>query len=587
MDDLTEDILGSLTDEMTAEERQQKITELRDQYANEASEDGKYEAVVKSFYGGNEYFLFVYETYRDVRLVGAPPESIGKYGGDTDNWMWSRHTGDFSIFRVYTAPDGSPAEYAEENIPLKPKHYLPISLKGYQKDDYAMIWGYPGGTERYLTSYGIDFATDDKNPALINTFGKALEVMKSYMDADPEVRIELASDYAGLANSWKYFIGQSRGLKNLDVKGKKEVIEKDFTKWVNSSQKNKDEYGEVLENIQKGYDMMDDNVTPFYYFAIGMGNLAISANMRMRQLSGLLEDKKDNKAAIKETTASLKENAEAFFEDYDDAMDRDIFKGLLKMYKKDLPPDQLPDVFTTIDKKYKGDTDKYVDDIFDNSLFTDSKRMMKFLDNPSKKKLDKAPLYQAVRSIRNNMVGYYSSFNEGQALVDDNMRLFIAGLREMNPQIKYYPDANSSMRFSYGTIQDYYPADAIHYDYVTNLAGIMEKEDPSNPEFVVPEKLKELYEMKDFGPYGVDGKMITCFLSTNDITGGNSGSPVMNGNGELIGLAFDGNWEAMSGDIAFEPELQRTINVDIRYVLFIIDKFAGAQNLIDELTIVR
>jgi hypothetical protein len=588
MDDLTDEIVSELTGEMTADERRAKIREITKPIKEEASEDGKYDVVVKSFYGGNEYYMFVYQTYKDVRLVGAPPESIGKFGGDTDNWMWPRHTGDFSVFRIYTAPDGTPAEYSEENIPLKPKHHLPISLKGYQKDDYAMIWGFPGGTERYLTSYGIEFALEKKNPALINVLGQVLEVMKSYMDSDPVLRIEYASDYAGLANGWKYFIGQTKGLKDLDVKGKKEAIEKDFTTWVNANADRKEKYGNVLEDIKSGYGMMDDNVTPLYYLMIGSSNIdLLSSAMGGMQLNEMLADKKENEVAIDETTASMKARAEGFFETFNYDMDSDLTKALLRIFLKNLPSDQLPDVFVTIDNKFKGDIDKYVDNMYEKSIFSNEGRLMKFLDKPSQKKLEKDPAFAAMQSFMAESMAIQGAYGQGQAMVDDNMQLFIAGLREMNPQKNYYPDANSTLRFSYGSVKDYYPADAVHYDYTTNLYGVMEKEDPTNPEFVVPERLKELYLKKDFGPYAENGKLITCFLSTNDITGGNSGSPVMNGNGELIGIAFDGNWEAMSGDIAFEEELQRTINVDIRYVLWVIDKFAGAQNLIDELTIVK
>jgi len=588
MEDLNDLILPELTDDMSASERSKKIRELTKDIKEEASEDGRYDVVVKSFYGGNEYYLFVYETYKDVRLVGAPPSSIGKYGGDTDNWMWPRHTGDFCIFRVYAAPDGSPAEYAEENVPLKPRHHLPISLKGVEKDDFAMIWGFPGGTERYLTSYGIEFALDEKNPALIDVLGTALEVMKSYMDADDDLRIKYASDYASMANGWKYFIGQTKGLKDLNVKAKKKKIEDEFIKWINQDQERKEKYGDVLENLEAGYDEMDDFVKQVYYAAIGSGNLELLAQAgQMGQLAGLLEDRKENKAAIEETAKSMKEGVAAFFEDYDKDMDRDMMKAMLHLYKENLPADKLPEIFVTINEDFDGNIDAYVDEMYEESIFANEEDMMKFLDKPKLKKLEKDLAYNASNSLRSVMMAYGQKYNSAESKVNDNMRLFIAGLREMNPDKKYYPDANSTMRFTYGSVQDYYPADAVHYDYVTHLYGVMEKEDPESDEFVVPEKLKELYEAKDYGPYGQDGKLIVCFLSTNDITGGNSGSPVMNGNGELIGIAFDGNWEAMSGDIAFEPELQRTINVDIRYVLFIIDKFAGAQNLIDELTIVK
>ncbi len=588
MEDLTEVVMSELTEDMTAEERSAKVREITNPIRDEASEEGKYDAIVKSFYNGSEYYLFVYETYKDVRLVGAPPSSIGKYGGDTDNWMWPRHTGDFAVLRIYTAPDGTPAEYSEENIPLRPRHHLPISLKGYDRNDYAMIWGFPGSTERYLTSNGIEFAIEQKNPAIINILGTILDVMKIHMDADDAIRIKYASDYAGLANGWKYFIGQTRGLKRLDVKGKKLDIENDFANWIEKSSDRRNRYGNVLNNIETGYQKMDGLVTPLYFLMLGSRNINFSGlAMQTMQLEALLDNRKDNKTQIEITVEALKAGADEFFEDYDFDIDRDLVTATLKLFKKELKPEQLPSIFITIDAKFKGSIEDYVNDMFDNSIFTANERFTKFLNKPRKKMLERDAGFAIVKSLNESMMLYRSDFMEGQADVDNNMRLFIEGLRAMNPDVNYYPDANSTLRFTYGTILDYYPADAVHYNYVTHLYGVMEKEDPTNPEFIVPEKLKALFEAKDYGQYGENGKMIVNFLSTNDITGGNSGSPVINGRGELIGIAFDGNWEAMSGDIAFEVEIQRTINVDIRYVLFIIDKYANAQHLINELTIVK
>jgi hypothetical protein len=588
MEDLTEAVMAELTDDMTAEERSAKVREITNPIRDEAAQDGKYDAIVKGFYNGSEYYLFVYETYKDVRLVGAPPSSIGKYGGDTDNWMWPRHTGDFAVLRIYTAPDGSPAEYSKENIPLKPRHHLPISLKGYDRNDYAMIWGFPGSTERYLTSHGIEFAVEQKNPAIISILGTILDVMKIHMDADDATRIKYASDHAGLANGWKYFIGQTRGLKRLDVKGKKREIENDFTDWIEQSSDRRNRYGNVIGNLEAGYQKMDGLVTPFYFLFLGSRNIDFSGlAMQTMQLEGFLEDRKENRAQIEITVEALNAGADEFFEDYDFDIDRDMAKALLKLLRKELKPEQLPSVFLTIDDKFKGNIEDYVNDIFDVSILTDKERFLKFLNKPRKKTLDSDPGFALVNSLNESAMLYRADFMDGQAEVDNNMRLFIEGLRVMNPDINYYPDANSTLRFTYGTILDYYPADAVHYNYVTHLYGVMEKEDPTHPEFIVPEKLKSLFEAKDYGQYGENGKMIVNFLSTNDITGGNSGSPVINGKGELIGIAFDGNWEAMSGDIAFEVELQRTINVDIRYVLFIIDKYANAQHLINELTIAK
>ncbi|HOF81587.1 MAG: S46 family peptidase [Bacteroidales bacterium] len=588
MEDVTEQVLSELDDEMTIEKRAAKIREITSPIKEKASEDGKYDAVVKSFYDGSEYYLFVYQTFKDVRLVGAPPSSIGKFGGDTDNWMWPRHTGDFAILRVYSAPDGSPADYSKDNVPLKPKHHLPVSVKGYEKDDYAMIWGFPGNTERYLTSYGIDFAINQKNPAIIDVFGTMLDVMKKQMDADPAIRIELASDHAGIANVWKYFIGQTRGLKRLDVKSKKKEIEKDFINWYKKNDETNEKYGNVLQNLQAAYQQMEGTITPFYLIAIGSSNIeCLNLSMQTVVMEEMLEKKKENKAQIELTIDALKETSEEFYSDYNISMDRDMLSSMLSLFKKRLSLNQLPDIFTTINAKFNGDINSYVDYVFKNSIFTDKDRYNKFLSNPKVKTLKKDPINELSSSFNKIIASYQANLAEGQQNVSLNMRKFIAGLREMNPSVKYYPDANSSMRFTYGTIKDYYPADAVHYDYITHAKGILEKEDPTNEEFIVSPKLKELIKKGDFGIYGKDGDLVINFLSTNDITGGNSGSPVINGKGELIGIAFDGNWEAMSGDIAFENELQRTISVDIRYVLFVIDKYAGAKHLIDELTLVK
>lgn len=588
MEDVTEQVLSELDDEMTIEKRAAKIREITSPIKEKASEDGKYDAVVKSFYDGSEYYLFVYQTFKDVRLVGAPPSSIGKFGGDTDNWMWPRHTGDFAILRVYSAPDGSPADYSKDNVPLKPKHHLPVSIKGYEKDDYAMIWGFPGNTERYLTSYGIDFAINQKNPAIIDVFGTMLDVMKKQMDADPAIRIELASDHAGIANVWKYFIGQTRGLKRLDVKSKKKEIEKDFINWYKKNDETNEKYGNVLQNLQAAYQQMEGTITPFYLIAIGSSNIeCLNLSMQTVVMEEMLEKKKENKAQIELTIDALKETSEEFYSDYNISMDRDMLSSMLSLFKKRLSLNQLPDIFTTINAKFNGDINSYVDYVFKNSIFTDKDRYNKFLSNPKVKTLKKDPINELSSSFNKIIASYQANLAEGQQNVSLNMRKFIAGLREMNPSVKYYPDANSSMRFTYGTIKDYYPADAVHYDYITHAKGILEKEDPTNEEFIVSPKLKELIKKGDFGIYGKDGDLVINFLSTNDITGGNSGSPVINGKGELIGIAFDGNWEAMSGDIAFENELQRTISVDIRYVLFVIDKYAGAKHLIDELTLVK
>ncbi|MFC2106979.1 S46 family peptidase [Bacteroidota bacterium] len=590
MEDVTDSIIPFLSDTMTEGQRSTKVGEIMGKLKKRASEDGKYHVVIKGFFGGNEYYLFVYEVYTDIRLVGAPPSSVGKFGGDTDNWMWPRHTGDFSIFRVYTAPDGSAADFAKENVPMTPKHHLPVSVAGYEKGDFAMIWGYPGGTDRYLTSYGINFNLEHYNPNIIKILGAKLEVWKKYMDADPKVKIQYASKYAGSANGWKYYIGQDRGLKKLDVYGQKQELEKRFQKWVNADPERKEKYGDVLENYKEAYEEMGKDFKKLIYTALAANGAEILGFARgYGQLAELLEQKTDE-AIVTETTDELKESSAAYFKNYNEAADENVMAAMFKIYYEDMPHDFLPVEFTNMVKKYKEDFTAMAADIFENSVFSNQEKVDAFLAKPKAKTIEKDPAYILSNAFIAKLGEARGGYGAATAKLAPNDRLFIDGLRKMDPDKVFYPDANSTMRLSYGTVEPYKAADAVYYDYVTTLAGVMEKEDPNNDEFIVEEKLKELYKNKDFGQYAsiVNGEetVVTCFLTTHDITGGNSGSPVINAKGELIGLAFDGNWEAMSGDIAFAPELQRTINVDVRYVLFIIDKYAGAQRLIDELDIV-
>ncbi len=590
MEDVTDSIIPFLSDTLSEAERGSQVRKIRTRLAKKAEEDGKYAARVSSFFGGNEYYLFVYTVYKDVRLVGAPPSSIGKYGGDTDNWMWPRHTGDFSIFRVYTGPEGESASFAEENIPLKPDHHLPVSLDGYDEGDFAMIWGYPGGTERYLTSYGIQYKLDAFLPVLVEIFEAQITSWKTHMDVDQAVRIQYASKYAGLANAWKLFLGQIRGLKRLKVYEKKQKIEEAFQAWANADPDRKEKYGEVLNNLEESYATLTTEFPNLAYTALAANSPEILGYAaQYGQLLELLESKA-NDIIIDETIDGMKAGMADHFKDYYAAADKDAFEALMEVYHKNVPTDMQPEYFLELVEDMDGNFEALADYVFNTSIFESEDQINAFLEKPKAKTLARDPALKLSTEFSNMMGQVMGQYREANATIGEYDRLFIAGLREMNPDKVYCPDANSTMRMTYGSVEDYMAADAVYYDYYTTLAGVMEKEDPSNAEFIVEEDLKVLFENKDFGRYGemVDGKekMIVCFLTTNDITGGNSGSPVINGKGELIGIAFDGNWEAMSGDIAFEPDLQRTINVDIRYVLFIIDKMAGAQNLIDELTIV-
>lgn len=587
MEDVSEQINKAL-EGLAEGERAAKIAELSKEIVAKATEGTHYNANVKDFFEGNEFYLFVYETFRDVRLVGAPPSSVGKYGGDTDNWMWPRHTGDFSIFRVYTAPDGTPADYSEDNVPLKPKHFLPISLEGVKEGDFSMIFGYPGSTDRYLTSFGVEDELENHQPTVVSIRDKKLAIMREFMNEDPATRIQYASKYAQVANYWKYYIGQQEQLKNNNVWDKKTALESDFTKWVSQSEERKAKYGEALTLIEEAVkEMSSKTVASTYLLEAGLtGSDAILYAFRSnRVLAGALKsgDAEKIKAAADKLMAGLNDH----FKDYNKALDQKMYAEMLKMYEANVSEEQLPDFFVSALKTSWNDIERYANRSFKSSIFTDREKMEAFLANPSKKVLDRDPILQASTSMIQMYFGQNAANASALEKLEKGNRLFVAGLREMNPDKKYYPNANSTMRMTYGNVGSYEAQDAVTYDFATTMDGLIAKMDNSNPEFVVPEKLVELYNNKDYGRYAnEDGSMNVCFISNNDITGGNSGSPVINGKGELIGLAFDGNWEAMSGDIAFEPNLQRTISVDIRYVLFIVDKYAGATNLIDEMVLV-
>lgn len=589
IEDVTMKINSQLNDEMSEAERAGKIREIGAQIAAEAKKNTHYTAAVQPFFSGNHFYLLVYETFRDVRLVGAPPSSVGKYGADTDNWMWPRHTGDFSMFRVYMAPDGKPAAYSEDNIPLKPKHFLPISNKPLEKGDFAMILGYPGGTTRYMTSYGIDDVLSITHPNRIKIRGMKQDIMLEDMLADDKVRIQYASKYSGSTNYWKFSIGQKAGLERLNIKGKKQKIESKFMNWVSQNSYRKSKYGEALKLIEESLKATQAQRKATQYvrecFNGGVEILAIANGGN--NLLNLLKNSPKEKEKIQKAADRLKNGAARFFKNYNAPTDQKIAAALFQLYFEDVPQEFHPDILAEINKKFKGDFTKYAEFLFEKSVFSSEEKLNAFLDNPKLKVLKKDPALLAARSIAlkaRELGAFTAEYNTALAR---GRRLYIGGILEMEKDAVLYPDANFTMRLSYGAVGDYEPKDAVTYRHYTTLKGVMEKEDPDNWEFVVPPKLKKLYETKDYGSYATNGEMRVCFTTNNDITGGNSGSPVINGNGELLGLAFDGNWEAMSGDIAFETELQKCINVDIRYILFIIDKYAGATNLINEMTIVE
>lgn len=588
MDDVSDQINASLTEEMTLEERNKAIKIMSDSLEKMAVGETNYEANVKSFYNGNEFYLFVYETFPDVRLVGAPPSSIGKFGGDTDNWMWPRHTGDFTLFRVYADADNKPAEYSEENVPYTPKHALPISLKGVDEGDFSMIFGYPGSTDRYLTSAGIKYELEIRQPSSVKLRRKVLDIYEEGMGESEKVRLQYVSKYAGISNYWKYFIGQQAGLKRLKVYDKKKAQEEALEDWIAKDEERQKLYKGVIDGFEKGYtNLREMNRVRVYLNEAIFRVEALSYSYQFSSLLAALEEDDEDKA--KQITERLKGGLDGHYKDYDKSIDRKVFAAMMKAYSEDIPEENQPEEFRSMVKKFKGDFNKMADKYYDKTIFASKKETADFLENPSAKSIQKDPLFQVMNAVlshyRENIRPIIDAENEG---LKRSERLFVKGLREMNSDKVYAADANSTMRVSYGNVKSYHPRDAVKYNYYTTAEGILEKEDPLNPEFVVPEKLKTLILKKDYGQYAnEDNELVVNFITNNDITGGNSGSPMINGNGELIGTAFDGNWEAMSGDIAFEPELQRTIGADIRYTLFIIDKYAGAGHLIKEMKLVK
>ncbi|WP_281644494.1 S46 family peptidase [Bacteroides zoogleoformans] len=535
------------------------------------------------FYAGNKYYLIYYKVYSDVRMVAAPPSSVGKFGGETDNWMWPRHTGDFSIFRIYADANGEPADYSASNVPLKTPKFLPISIKGLQEGDYAMIMGFPGSTERYLTQSEVKQRMEAVNQAMIDMRGVRLEVLRRFMDASDKTRIQYANKFAGSSNYWKNSIGMNKAIIDNNVLNTKAEIEKQYAAFA----KGKPEYEGVVEKIDAIVGQSSPTLRQLYYTsealrrAIEFG----STYLIMDNIQKALEEKND--LLLQASKKQLEEAYDGIHnKDYDHEVDRAVAKAILPALAKALNADELPDFYKTIFNEFKGNYDAYVDNLYDNSILSNRSNLDKFLKKPTVKAIERDPAtaYSRSKNLKlQELSSAHAKQEEGLGLLHKS---YIRGLGEMKQPVPSYPDANFTIRLTYGNVKAYNPKDAVYYNYYTTTDGILEKENPENREFTVPAKLKELIQNKDFGRYAMkDGTMPVCFLTTNDITGGNSGSPVINAEGHLIGTAFDGNWESLSGDINFDNNLQRCINLDIRYVLFILEKLGGCEHLIKEMEI--
>lgn len=582
MEDVTETVLACLSDEMSEEEREVAIRKVSQELEKKAVEGTNLKANIKAYFNGNQFFMSVFKIYKDIRLVGAPPSAIGKFGGDTDNWTWPRHTGDFSLIRIYADEKNEPAEFAQSNRPYTPGSFFKLSTRELKEGDFTMVFGYPGTTNEYLPSFAIEQIVELENPHKVAIRTAKLEVIKNAMESDELLRIKYSAKAASVSNAWKKWIGEIKGLKRFNVVEEKQRLESNFRQWAANTR-----YKEVVEQYKQLYEQRKTYILAHIYLSeagrSGAEVIGFASSLSKNILSYVeATDKNELKGRLKQMVAE-------FYKNYDAATDRKILEKMLDLYNSNLIPSQIPQ--SVKDAASKGDYEAYSRDLFAKSVFTDRKKLDAFIDKlnaKSYKKLGKDPVYQLVRSIED-----YNTYNilpELRRITNEITRLnrfWMAGLMEMQPEKNFFADANSSLRVSYGKIGGYTPADGARFSHYTTLRGIMEKDNPEIYDYDVPQKLKDLYRTKDFGSYTQNGEVPVCFVASNHTTGGNSGSPVLNAEGHLIGINFDRAWEGVMSDLAYSPEICRNIAVDIRYVLFIIDKFAGAGYLLDEMEIVR
>ncbi|MFV0500475.1 MAG: S46 family peptidase [Bacteroidales bacterium] len=591
MEDVTNRVLEEVSPKMNEKERNKLIEKNIKEIVEMATKDNHYEAEVKPFYYGNQYFLYVNEVFNDIRLVGAPPSNIGKFGGDTDNWMWPRHTGDFSMFRVYSNKDNKPAKYSKDNIPYTPKQHLKINIKGVEEGDFTFVFGYPGRTQQYLSSHAVDQIANFENPTRIKLRDERLKIYKHAMEQSPSQRLRYSAPVAGIANGWKKWIGETNGIKRLNVVDNKKEFEREFDIWANTTEARKEEYSGIINCFKQTYEIKAKHEMPYIYLSEAVLASDFMKNAREILALSTLKAKNDEKNFNIRAEASKKKFSTYFNNDFlnHSIVDKEIFIKTMSIYYEDYAKANNSWLREKIEKKHKGNPDKYFEEIYNKSILSDEKKTMKLLSKFSEKKALKDPAIEIFSYIFNDVLDNNTPvLSEIDTKLDSLYRIYIKGQMEMMSNKEFYPDANFTLRVAYGNIEPYYPRDGVKYETYTTIEGIMEKENPEIYDYVVVPKLKELYLKKDYGQYkNAKGELPVAFIASNHTTGGNSGSPVLNANGELIGINFDRCWEGTMSDIAYDVTQCRNISIDIRYLLFIVDRLAGAENLIKEMTIIK
>lgn len=587
IEDVTERVLADLVEGIDEAGRAAHVRAKSQAIRDEITKDGKYGAKVVPFYYGNEYYLVVTQTYTDVRLVAAPPRAIGKFGGETDNWVWPRHNADFMMFRVYAAPDGSPAEYAEENVPLTPKHSIPVSLKGVQQDDFTLVMGYPGRTEEYLPAAGVELVQELRDPVRVNLRAIRLRILEEVMEAQPELRLTYAKKEANIANAYKKWRGRVIGLRKNDAVGQKEKEEEEFQKRVDANPEWKEQYGDILSVYDSLYRELA--IAQFVVDYFNEGAYVIEVIPFAAEMSNLTQvfSQEENEEARQAALEEAKKEADRFFKSYRADMDQVLMGAVLEGYLRDMPLGIQPTVCETIEEQFGGSGQSFANYAFQVSPLVNQDRFNAWIDNFAADSLYSDPIYYIMSSLYQNYYDYLPDYELYSDAADSLQRIYMQAQRTVFADKQFYPDANLTMRATYGKVEGMQVRNAVRYAPYTTLSGVMQKADPDNYEFQIPEKLVSLYEAKDYGRYGENGELRVAFIASNHTSGGNSGSPVFNGEGHLVGLNFDRNWEGTMSDFFYDPNLCRNISVDIRYILFLVDKYGGVGYLLDEMKVIE